>query len=98
MCTSFFKDFVQQYVKSIEPVVVNQCYDMVNSFWSGLQQATTVNSITRPSMTVTSNQHDSLSANLRQNQFQDEAFTSNYFEVNRDQNTTNGSCCTLCGI
>jgi hypothetical protein len=39
MCQTFFKESVQQYVKSIEPVMVSQCCDMVKSFWSGHQQA-----------------------------------------------------------
>jgi hypothetical protein len=39
MCQSFFKESVQQYIKSIEPVVISQCCEMVKSFWSGHQQS-----------------------------------------------------------
>ena len=38
---SFFKDSVQQYVKSIEPLLVSQCCDMVKSFCTGLEQSKT---------------------------------------------------------
>ncbi|CAL5056782.1 unnamed protein product [Urochloa decumbens] len=43
MCQSFFRDSIQQYVKSIEPVLVTQCCDMARSYWSGIQQARTEN-------------------------------------------------------
>ena len=41
LCLSFFKDSVQQYVKSIEPLLVSQCCDMVKSFCTGLEQSKT---------------------------------------------------------
>jgi len=39
MSRTFFRDSVQQYVKSVEPVIVSQCCDMVKSYFSGIQEA-----------------------------------------------------------